>query len=406
VVFVAFSSGGERVVTASRDNTAKIWDAETGREVLTLKGAPEDVNTVAFSRDLKRVVTGSNDGTAKVWDAESSQPVLTLRGHLHSVNSVAFSLDGKRVVTGSADRTAKVWDAEKPREAEITILRGHSDVVLSVAFSPDGKRVVTGSGDKTVKLWDSETGQEILTLRGHADAVVFIAFSPDGKQLATTSVDGVAMIWHALDCSASREEHERQKHARYREWLLAKCGIKAMEAEPRASAAGAYVIPVLNLHLPEDMEACAANLRDVYAAIKKYEKDKGKLPNWLSDLVPEYLSKDRLLCPQDTQHRSPYYPDPNLPCSYTFEFSPAPVPPGWERWRSLSSGQTEIATCRDWKKTQVKLFGDVVPLTRCLHHGSRTLNLSVGGRIYWSDMNWEFVFKPDYRLGDLSSEPR
>ena len=390
------------MVTASRDRTAKLWDAETGREILTLTSPSGDVSSAAFSPDLKRVVIGSANGTAEVWDAESSQPVVTLRGHLHSVNSVAFSLDGKRVVTGSADRTAKVWDAEKPREAEIVILRGHSEDVLSVAFSPDGKRVVTGSGDKTVKVWDAETGQEILTLRGHSDAVVYITFSPDGKRLATTSLDGAATIWHALDCSASREEHERQKHARYREWLLAKCGIKAMEAEPRASAAGAYVIPVLNLRLPQDMEACAANFRDVYAAIKKYEKDKGKLPNWLSDLVPEYLGKDMLLCPQDPEHRSPYYRDPSLPCSYTFEFSLAPVPAGWQQ---RSRTWTEIATCRDWKKTQVKLFGDVVPLTRCLHHGSEALNLSVGGRIYWSDMNWEFVFKPDYRLGDESSGP-
>jgi hypothetical protein len=312
---------------------------------------------------------------------------------------VAFSPDGKRVVTGSEDRTAKVWDAELPRETEIVTLRGHSEDVMSVAFSPDGKRVVTGSRDKTVKVWDAESGQEILTLRGHSDAVGSIAFSPDGKRLATTSLDGAARIWHALDCGASREEHERQKYERYRQWLLAKCGIQAMEAEPRAPTACAYVIPVLNLQLADDMEACAANLRGIYAAIKKCEKEKGRLPDWLSDLVPEYLSKERLLCPTDPERKSRYYPDPGLPCSYTFEFSPDPVPGGWDN-------PTGIATCREWKATQVKLFGDVVPLTRCFHHGSEALNLSVRGRIYWSDVNWEFTFKPDYRLGDEPSERR
>jgi WD40 repeat protein len=74
---------------------------------------------VAFSPDGKRIVSGSLDNTLKVWDAETGQEMLTLKGHSDPVYSVAFSSDGKRIVSGSDDNTLKVWDGrplEKPPE--------------------------------------------------------------------------------------------------------------------------------------------------------------------------------------------------------------------------------------------------------------------------------------------------
>jgi len=107
-----YSPDGERIVTASRDNTARIWDAESGRllatlsgpNLVTLAGHTDAVNAAMFSPDGKRIVTASDDDTARIWDAESHRLLATLSGHI-----AAFSPDVRRIVTASADWTAKVY---------------------------------------------------------------------------------------------------------------------------------------------------------------------------------------------------------------------------------------------------------------------------------------------------------
>jgi len=76
-----------------------------------LKGHNDQVTTAAFSADGTRIVTASFDRTARVWDAASGEMLLELKGHNGQVTTAAFSVDGARIVTASVDRTARVWDA-------------------------------------------------------------------------------------------------------------------------------------------------------------------------------------------------------------------------------------------------------------------------------------------------------
>ena len=139
----------------------------------TLRGHSDVVRGVAFSPDGKHIATASDDQTAKVWDAETGKELLTLRGHADSVIAVAFSPDGKRLATASEDHTAKVRDAETGKE--LLTLRGHSDSVYGVAFSPDGKRLATANADGTVQVYALDI-RELLNL---ARSRVTRNFTPD-----------------------------------------------------------------------------------------------------------------------------------------------------------------------------------------------------------------------------------
>jgi WD40 repeat protein len=159
----AFSPDGSRIVTASRDKTARIWDAATGKEITLLRGQEDLVTSAAFSPDGTRIVTTSFDATARVWDAATGKEIMVLRGtgellsllpvpksHEDAVWSAAFSPDGSRIVTASRDKTARIWDAATGKE--VMVLHGHGDIVTSAAFSPDGTRVVTASYDETARI--------------------------------------------------------------------------------------------------------------------------------------------------------------------------------------------------------------------------------------------------------------
>ena len=151
---VSFSPDGSCVVTGSagpRDATAKIWDLWAGYARGTLNGHTDEVWSVSFSADGSRIVTGSADKTAKVWDAKSGAELLTLR-HAGSVVSASFSADRYRVVTASFDQT-KIWDATSG--AELLTLKGHTGSVDSASFSRDRSRIVTAGSDNTANVWDA-----------------------------------------------------------------------------------------------------------------------------------------------------------------------------------------------------------------------------------------------------------
>jgi len=200
VTSVAFSPDRHTLASGSWDNTVKLWDVATQRELRTLAGHTEWVKSVVFSPDGRMLASGSDDHSVKLWEVATGHELRTLAGHTSNVNSVVFSPDGRTLASGSSDNTVKLWDVATGRE--LRILAGHTDCVSSVAFSPDGRTLASGSSDKAVKLWDVTTGRELRTLTGHTGGVGSVAFSPDGRMLASGSSDFTVKLW---DIATGRE---------------------------------------------------------------------------------------------------------------------------------------------------------------------------------------------------------
>ncbi len=188
----SFSPDGTRVVTASFDKTARVWDAASSKpigEPLRHDGA---VNSASFSPDGTRVVTASFDKTARVWDAASGQPLGEPLRHKDIVRSASFSPDGTRVVTASEDKTARMWDAASSKPIGEPLR--HDGAVNSASFSPDGTRVVTANDDKTAQMWDAASSKPIGEPLRHDGAVNSASFSPDGTRVVTASEDKTARM--------------------------------------------------------------------------------------------------------------------------------------------------------------------------------------------------------------------
>ena len=157
VISARFSDDGKRILTASWDNTARIWDTQ-GNQLAVLKGHTQSVNSAVFSDDGKRILTASWDNTARIWDTQAKE-LAVLKGHTSNVISAIFSDDGKRILTASEDTTARIWHTQAK---ELAVLKGHTQPVNSAVFSNDGKRILTASGDNTARIWRMEELDDLL----------------------------------------------------------------------------------------------------------------------------------------------------------------------------------------------------------------------------------------------------
>ena len=203
-----FSADGQRVVTASADKTSRVWDAATGKALSEPMKHDGPVWSAQFSADGQRVVTASDDQTARVWDAATGKALSEPMKHDSAVYSAQFSADGQRVVTASYDQTARVWDAATGKALSEPMK--HAGYVSSAQFSADGQRVVTASGDGTARVWDAATGKALSEPMKHAGEVNSAQFSADGQRVVTASQDETARVW---DAATGKALSEPMQHA-------------------------------------------------------------------------------------------------------------------------------------------------------------------------------------------------
>jgi WD40 repeat protein len=218
----SFSPNRQFVVTASDDQTAIIWDAQTGKQRTILRGHLGPVRAAAFSPDGRRVATASLDHTIRIWDTQNGDELIAIKEPIGEAQNalplaatrlagtnpipppparlpVVFSPDGLRFAAATRNGVAWVYDVENKRE--IASFKDHVGEVYGISFVPNGNQIVTTGADRTIRLWDLNTKQQLARSvqsgDEHTNRIYNAAISPDGIQVVTVGDDDTPRLWNA-----------------------------------------------------------------------------------------------------------------------------------------------------------------------------------------------------------------
>ena len=192
---VSVSPDGNSLVTGGGENTLKIWDITTGKEITELsKAHTGSINFVQFSSDGKHIVSGDSTGEIKIWDATNvSEPITSMRHGSSWIRSANFSPDDSQIVSISeSSNEIKIWNVATG--SEINTFGENPDMMYCTAFNPDGTQIVSGDETGIIMIRDANNGSEIMKLNAES-MVLDVSFNSDGTLLASGSGDCMIKIW-------------------------------------------------------------------------------------------------------------------------------------------------------------------------------------------------------------------
>lgn len=190
---VCFSPDGNFILTASWDNTAKLWDANTGILLRNITAHTKQVDDASFSPDGSMYLTRGWDHRVLVWETSTGRKLSEVSlGDMATTSSV-WSPDGSRVLIATMSGTAFQMD---PLTGVFTdTLAGHSGTVEKARYSPDGKFIVTVGWDQTAGLWNTSDFRQFIRMQTGFNWAIDAGFSPNSKYFYTSGYSGTIQLW-------------------------------------------------------------------------------------------------------------------------------------------------------------------------------------------------------------------
>jgi len=187
-----------------------LLDSRTGQVRRVLTGHTALIGRLAFSPNGELLLSESGDNTARLWNVNTGQEVLLIKLKERGA-SVAFSPDGKLLAVATQpvyglppQPIVGLYDTQSGR-----LLREFprlKNAIMSLAFSPNGQSLAIASGDLSgsqIELWELTAQQPTRLLTDHEKGITSIAFSPDGRLLASGELRNGRGIVVVRDLTAS-----------------------------------------------------------------------------------------------------------------------------------------------------------------------------------------------------------
>lgn len=198
VFAVAFSPDSKLIAAAGADRAIRVWEVESGKELVLIEDHADWIFDLAFSPDGKRLASASRDKTSKVFDVVKKESIVTFPGHAEVVYTVSFGPDGKTIASGGGDNKIRIWNPDNDGK-QVREIGGFGGPVFKIQYTPDGKQLIACGSDKTIRVFNPADGASVRTLSGHADWIYTFAISSDGTRLASGSWDGELRLWNLAD---------------------------------------------------------------------------------------------------------------------------------------------------------------------------------------------------------------
>jgi hypothetical protein len=177
------------------------FDVVSGERMLVAAKEFDSVLAADLQPDLSRVATGSPSKRVKIWRAEDGSELHSIKKHSDWVTALDFSPDG--ILLASGDRNGGVWVWEADSGGEFHTLRAHQAAITATAFRADSNLLATASEDGSVRFWEMNGGGEVRKIDAHPGGVLAFAWSRDGSFI-TAGRDRVVRLWKP-DFSLLRE---------------------------------------------------------------------------------------------------------------------------------------------------------------------------------------------------------